>query len=257
MIPAMKLIYAIFVMAVFLLNPRAVMAETRPLIAIVIDDMGVDQKRSDRAVKNLPSGVTFAYLPYARHIQKQVDTAKQQGHEIILHLPWEADNEKSYPGVDFLSIEMPLNKLRENLKNNLDGFQGYVGVNNHMGSKFSRDKAGLEIVMQELKSRNVFFLDSKTTPKSIAEKIATQHGVRTTHRDVFIDHTETAKAVNKALKEIEAGALRRGSAIAIGHPKDLTLSALESWLPTLEAKGFELVPLSAVLQYREEKQHAK
>ncbi|MCE9507581.1 MAG: divergent polysaccharide deacetylase family protein [Alphaproteobacteria bacterium] len=233
------------------LLPKAIPAPYgRPLIAIVIDDMGVDQKRSERAVRNLKPQVTLSYLAYAPRIRAQVASAKKQGHEIFLHLPWEPDSAHADPGPHHLSVDMPKEQLQQNLLANLGGFDGYVGVNNHMGSKFSRYRAGLETVMAELKKRGVFFLDSRTTPDSIAEKVALEYDIPATRREVFLDHVEKPEFVAAALREVESVALQKGSAVAIGHPKDMTLDALEAWLPTLEAKGFQLAPVTTVIKYR-------
>jgi len=222
-----------------------------PLIAIVIDDVGVDIKRSARAVGKLKAPVTISYLAYSSHIQQQVEAARAKGHEVILHLPWEADNAKADPGPNHLSINMSPEQIQKNLLANLDGFTGYVGVNNHMGSRFSRYRPGLEVVMAELKKRGVFYLDSKTTPDSIAEKVAHEYGIPAAHRDVFLDHDENSRMVRTSLREVEAIARRRGSVIAIGHPKDVTLNALEPWLATIEARGFRLVPLTEMIKYRQ------
>lgn len=234
------------------LLPQAIPAPYRkPLIAIVIDDMGVDQKRSARAAARLDPAVTLSYLAYAPHIREQVAAAKKAGHEIFLHLPWEPDNARAALGPHPLSVDMPKERLQQNLRANLDGFGGYIGVNNHMGSKFSRYRAGLEAVMAELEKRGVFFLDSRTTPDSIAEKVAAEYGIPATRRDVFLDHVEKPGPVAAALREVESVALQKGAAVAIGHPKDVTLDALEAWLPTLEAKGFQLAPVTTVIKYRE------
>lgn len=224
--------------------------DNRPMIAIVIDDVGVDLKRSARAVRDLQAPVTLSYLAYARHIRAQAAFARARGHEVMLHMPWEPDRETTDPGVHHLSVNMSPKQLEENLRINLEGFEGYVGVNNHMGSKFSRHRAGLEIVMAELKKRGMFFLDSRTTGDSIAENVAREYGVPAASRDVFLDHDENAQRVSASLQAVEDIARRKGSAIAIGHPKDVTLDRLEAWLPTLAAKGFQLVPLSTVFERR-------
>lgn len=230
----------------------AVAEKEKPMIAVVIDDMGVNIKGSARATEHLSPAVTLSFLAYARHIREQVKAAQEKGHEIMLHLPWEADNKKADPGPHHLSVDMTSELLQKNLIANLEGFEGYVGLNNHMGSKFSRYRPGLEIVMAELSKRGVFFLDSKTTSTSIAESVARDYGLSTTHSDVFLDHEENPKMVGSSLHEVEAIARRRGSVVAIGHPKKVTLDALEAWIPTLEAKGFQLVPLSRVVTYRQE-----
>lgn len=226
----------------------------RPAISIVIDDMGVDAKRSLRAVDNLPAPVALSYLAYAPRVKAQVDGAKSKGHEICLHLPWEPKNGKADPGPHALTSDMSEEKLQKALKTNLDAFAGYDCVNNHMGSKLSRDHDKLAIIMKALKERNVAFLDSRTVPGSLAEKTARAHGVATTHRDVFIDHHEKPENIASALAEVETIALERGLAIAIGHPKDTTLAHLEAWLPSLERKGFRLVTLSEAIALRQQKQ---
>ena len=223
----------------------------KPIIAIVMDDMGVDRKKSARVVKNLNPSVTLSFLPYSTNIQEQVDAAMERGYEVILHLPMEPDRKTVNPGPNHLAVGMTKEQIQKNLLVNLDGFSGYVGVNNHMGSKFSRDRTGVEIVMKEIKKRGVFFLDSRTTLHTILRKVAQEHGISVTYRDVFLDHLETPEFVAAALDKVEDIARLRGSAVAIGHPKDITLDALEAWLPEVEAKGFKLVPLSAVLKYRQ------
>ncbi len=227
-----------------------VLPDVLPMIAIVIDDAGIDVKRSARAVRNLKAPVTMSYLAYARNIREQVAAAREKGHEVILHMPWEADRPTADPGLHHLSVSMSQEQVQKNLKANLDSFEGYVGVNNHMGSKFSRHRAGLEVVMAELKKRGVFYLDSRTTADSIAETVAREYDVPAAQRDVFLDHEENAQMVGSSLQAVEDIARRTGSAIAIGHPKDVTLDRLEAWLPTVEARGFRLVPLSKVIAFR-------
>jgi hypothetical protein len=222
----------------------------KPMIAIIIDDLGVDRRHSIMAAEKLPAKVTLSYLAYAGQIQEQVQAAQRRGHEIMLHLPMEPDRETADAGPHHLAIEMTKEQIQKNLTANLDGFTGYTGVNNHMGSKFSRYALGLDIVMAEIKKRGLFFVDSRTAPDSIIEKTAQKHNIATTHRDVFLDHVETSAFTAEALKRTEMIARHSGSAIAIGHPKDITVQALEAWIPTLEAKGFQLVTVSDILKYR-------
>jgi len=223
----------------------------KPIIAIVMDDMGVDRKKSARVVKNLNPSVTLSFLPYSTNVQEQVDAAMERGYEVILHLPMEPDRKTVNPGPNHLAVGMTKEQIQKNLLTNLEGFSGYVGVNNHMGSKFSRDRPGVETVMEEIKKRGVFFLDSRTTRHTILRKVAQEHGISATYRDVFLDHVKTSEFVVAALGKVEDIARLKGSVVAIGHPKDITLDALEAWLPEVEAKGFKLVPLSAVLKYRQ------
>lgn len=234
--------------------PEAIPAvKDKPLIAIVIDDVGLDRKRSARAA-DLPAEVTLAFLPYSPDIWIQAKTAQAKGHQLIVHMPMEADRITADPGPDALETEISPLILRARILSNLSAFEGYAGVNNHMGSKFTRDRDGLRILMSELKNRGLFFLDSRTVPGSQGETIAREAGVPATHRDVFIDHYEDAAKVAYYLGQIEKVARRAGSVVAIGHPKDVTLEALEKWLPGLEEKGFRLATLGEVMELRKSRQ---
>lgn len=221
-------------------------ARDRPMIAIIIDDMGLDRKRSARAL-DLPAPVTMAYLPYAREVRKQVKEAREKGHEILVHMPMQPGRETADPGPDHLAAGLSVREIRRRVIKNLSAFEGYIGVNNHMGSHFTCcAREGLEELMEELASRGLIFLDSKTSPRSIAGDVAREHGLTVLDRDVFIDDEETFAFTESALRRIERKAQRQGYAVAIGHPRDITLKALKAWIPTLEKKGFQLVPISAV-----------
>jgi polysaccharide deacetylase 2 family uncharacterized protein YibQ len=222
----------------------------KPMIALVIDDMGVDRKRSAQALK-LPAPVTMSYLPYGRKIKEQVAAAQKAGHEILVHVPMEPERRTADPGPDYLGVKFTAEEIHKRLVRNLSAFDGYVGINNHMGSKFTCcNRAGLEVVMKELKKRDLLFLDSKTVAHSLAEKVAAEYNLPASHRDVFLDDEETDSFTEEALTEVERTARKRGAAIAIGHPRDITLKAIMAWIPKAEARGFQFVPLSAAVRYR-------
>ena len=225
-------------------------AEDQPMIAIVIDDMGLDIKRSRRAI-DLPAPVTLSWLPYASNLPEQVSTARAEGHEQMVHIPMEPESAKENPGPGALLTGMEKKELRERIRKNLAAFDGYVGINNHMGSKFTQQAPQMAVVMEELKKRSLMFLDSRTAADSKAESVAVDHEVPATHRDVFLDDTATPEAVVKSLELLEGVARRRGMAVAIGHPKDVTLSALEKWIPEARAKGFQLVPITTIVRYQD------
>ncbi|MEK9661746.1 MAG: divergent polysaccharide deacetylase family protein, partial [Alphaproteobacteria bacterium] len=126
-------------------------------------------------------------------------------------------------------------------------FGSYVGINNHMGSRFTGEVEAMAPVMRALRARGLVYLDSRTSSRSAAPTAAHEAGVPVVVRDVFIDHERTSEAVASALATVEEVARRNGRAIAIGHPRDVTIAALTRWLPRLEANGFRLVPLSAIV----------
>lgn len=224
----------------------------RPAIAIVIDDVGLDTKRSLRTL-DLPPAVTLAYLPYSPHVAAQARQAAAKGHELMVHLPMEPKGMRANPGPNYLGVEHTAEELEKRIAANLNAFDGYAGVNNHMGSAFTSHAPGMQVFMRALKKRNVYFLDSKTAPESVAESAAKEAGIQTTHRDVFLDHYEDTAHVLAALEQVERVAQKAGTAVAIGHPKDVTLDALMQWLPTLEEKGFDLIPMSAMIERRQKR----
>jgi polysaccharide deacetylase 2 family uncharacterized protein YibQ len=221
---------------------------SRPLIAIVIDDVGIDRPRSKRAWE-LPGPMTMSFLPYARDLRDQAKAARAHGHELMLHLPMEPSG-RNDPGPNALLVSLSESDLKQRVTTALDSFDGYVGVNNHMGSRFTANRAGMEVALRQLKARGLLFLDSRTTPQSVGDQIAQELGVPSVARHVFLDDVDSLAAVRAKLAETEAMARRQGFAVAIGHPHEATIQALAEWLPTVAGKGFALAPLSAVLRKR-------
>ncbi|NKD76540.1 divergent polysaccharide deacetylase family protein [Haematospirillum sp. H1815] len=217
-------------------------------VAIVIDDMGVDQVRSRRVI-DLPGPLTTSFLTFAHDLKHQARSAAAAGHELMMHMPMEPKGKVS-PGPDALLVRMGKEEIASRVHNMLDRMEDYVGINNHQGSKFTENEAGLKVVMTALKQRRLFFLDSRTSGQSVGGRIAEEEGVRTIDRDIFLDHENRPGYVEKQLALTEDLAKRRGYAIAIGHPRDATIGALRRWLPTLSSKGIALVPVSTLIDMR-------
>ena len=218
----------------------------KPKIAIVIDDVGMNVEQS-RAAINLPSQVTLAFLPYAETVRELAAKASSGGHEIIIHAPMEAMDSNKNLGPMALRSDMDYASFAAELDKMTKSFEGYVGVNNHMGSRLTQNPESMGYLMDQLKQRQLYFLDSRTIATSVAADMANTYGIPYATRDVFLDHEETPKFVKDALKKLEETARRKGHAIAIGHPKEVTMKELKKWVKTVEAKGFELVPVSELL----------
>lgn len=227
----------------------------RPMIAIVIDDLGVDKRRSAQAIA-LPQPVTLAFLPYATELESQVQEARLLGHELLVHLPMEAKDQKRDPGPHALTTELGDDELLRRLRWDLDRFDGYVGVNNHMGSRFTRDRHAMELIMRELKSRGLLFLDSRTVPDSVGPEIARELQIPFAARQVFLDDDQSAKEVEARLAETARIARTHGYAIAVGHPHDGTLQALHEWMARVQDDGFTLVPVSAIVRHTWAMEHS-
>ena len=219
-----------------------VIKKQQPMIAIVIDDMGISAKRT-ADISSLKYPITSSFLTYAKNLKKQISKAKDNGHEIMAHLPMEPKVMQHY--IDsMLLTSMSDKEVLKTLKKMLDTIPEAKSVNNHMGSKFTEDKHRMAIVMKELSKRKIAFLDSKTTPKSAGPKQAKRFNVSLTMRNVFLDNKDDFDYITKQLHQTEEIARRNGYAIAIGHPKAQTYNALKAWLPTLKNKGIMLLHLS-------------
>ena len=226
----------------------ATVDDDRPIIAIVIDDLGLNRVNTAE-LNSLPSPLTLAFLPYAGRIDAQTEAAQAAGHELMLHLPMEPIG-SDWPGPDALTTKLDRQEFLTRLEKNLNRFKGFVGINNHMGSKLTANDSRMDVVMRELRKRDVLFLDSKTSPRSVAGETAGRNGVPNTTRDVFLDHVIDPGAIKRQLALTEKIARQSGSAVAIGHPHNTTIQALRDWLPSLEARGFALAPISAVVARR-------
>ena len=223
------------------------------MVAVVIDDMGLDRKRSARTVK-LPGPLTLSWLPYADDLPAQTAAAKAAGHELMLHLPMEPSIRVN-PGPDALLTSLSVDENLRRLDRALGRFSGFVGVNNHMGSRFTADRAALRPIIAEINRRGYLWYDSRTAPASVGMALAAEIGAPWAGRDVFLDHVMTAGEVAKALARLETLAKQHGVATAIGHPHDVTIDALTRWLPELPKRGLTLVPLSAVVAAKQSSSH--
>ncbi|MBU0799537.1 MAG: divergent polysaccharide deacetylase family protein, partial [Alphaproteobacteria bacterium] len=215
-------------------------------VVVIIDDLGVDRKHS-REILELPAPITAAFLPYADNVAPMVADARAAGHEIMIHMPMAPTNTELDMGSVALRPDMSPAEFEAVLKKAFSVFDGYVGMNNHMGSLLTQDRGAMERLMGRLYEQGLLFVDSRTIGSSIAGQVAADHSVPHAVRDVFLDHDPTYEGVVKSLKSVEDVARRNGTAIAIGHPKPATIRALQEWLPTLTDKKLVLVPVSAVV----------
>lgn len=215
-------------------------------IAVIIDDVGLVHSLSSRAIK-LPAFVTLSFLPYASELQAQADVARQAGHTLMLHLPMEPLGRES-PGPNALLTQQDQAEWARRLDLALNSFTGFSGVNNHMGSKFTMDAKGMTFVANVLREKGLFFVDSRTSGKSIAEEVMRRSGVPTVKRDVFLDDDPAMVAVRSELARAEQVARRKGQAVVIGHPHAVTLEALEDWIPDAQARGFQLIPVQELVK---------
>ncbi|MCW8901602.1 MAG: divergent polysaccharide deacetylase family protein [Gammaproteobacteria bacterium] len=227
----------------------------QPAISIIIDDMGYRLKSGQRAV-NLPGDLTYSFLPHAPHVNKLSQNAHEQNKEVMLHLPMEAEAGKKL-GPGGLTECMTEKKFNEVLLSSINSIPHVSGFNNHMGSLLTKSPLWMKRLMQEVAmDKKLFFVDSKTTSDSVAHKVASAEGLNSIQRDIFIDHEDSKIFIQKQLRKLIQKAQQNGTALAIAHPKEITLSELEKWLPELESKGIKLVSVSKLISLRQQRKLA-
>jgi polysaccharide deacetylase 2 family uncharacterized protein YibQ len=218
----------------------------RPMIAVVLDDVGVVRRNADLAMA-LDPPVTLAFMSYANGVGEMVAEARARGHEIMMHVPMEPLDRSEDPGPNALLAGLPADELARRIAWHLSRFDGYVGINNHMGSRFTADAPGMGQVMAALKARGLLFVDSRTSPQSVGVDTARSAGVPAASRDVFLDNELDAREIGARLADLEHRARQHGAAIGIGHPHPETVAALRRWLPEARARGFVIVPVSTIV----------
>ncbi len=213
-------------------------------IALIIDDMGNRKAAGEQALA-LPGNITYSFLPHTPYAHKQAIRAHELKREIMLHLPMESALGNPL-GAGALTQSMPREEFLAVLKRDLDSLPYVAGVNNHMGSLLTRDPTAMRWLMGSLREADLFFVDSRTTDATVAERVAQEHLVASARRHVFLDYIQEREIVREQLAALVATARREGSAIGIGHPHPETLAVLMEELPKLQAEGIELVPVSAL-----------
>jgi len=223
--------------------------DERYRIAVIIDDLGLSPAAFNR-IAALPAPLTLAIMSYAPEAPVLAQAAHAAGHEVLVHVPMEPEGDID-PGPHALTTEQTREAFEQQLAWDLDRFDGYVGINNHMGSRVTANAERMTWLFEELERRGLMFVDSRTTKETVAPMLAEHFGLPFAERDVFLDNEFGADAVEAQLKALESEARKYGYAVAIGHPHAGTIAALKAWLPTLADRGFALVPISDIAAHRD------
>jgi Uncharacterized protein conserved in bacteria len=216
-------------------------------VAIIIDDVGYVTAAAD-AMLTVPAPLTFSILPFGPYSRKYADAAKERGFEIILHLPLEPMDSKINPGPGLIKRDWTEEQIDNQLSADLEQVPWAIGINNHEGSAGTSDDRLMGILMKEIKRRQLFFVDSMTTAKSVAEKYARLNGLPFARRHVFIDNQKDLASKEAALRELIRIALRDGQAIGIAHVRENSADAIKEMLPEFVKAGIEIVPVSELVK---------
>ncbi|HKK01465.1 MAG TPA: divergent polysaccharide deacetylase family protein, partial [Desulfuromonadales bacterium] len=212
-----------------------------------IDDMG-GTLRSARRLLALGIPLTFSILPNTPEAPQVAELAHRSGTEVIIHIPMEPQGYPAInPGKGALMVGMPAKKIRTLFAGYRQRVPYAVGGNNHEGSLFTEQVAGMDTVLEEMKKDGLFFVDSLTTAQSVGYREARRLGVPTAVRDRFLDNKLNVGKISRQIEKLVQLAKRQGHAIAICHPHPQTIEALEHEASYLKNAGVEFVPVSQMV----------
>ena len=214
-------------------------------IAIIIDDLGHNLQRG-KAFIDLPAPLTFAILPHTTHAHQIAAAAHQARKEIMVHLPM-ANVANTPIGPGGLTANQPKVEFLVALDAAIKSVPFAQGINNHTGSYLTQQPQQMNWLMSDMKQRDLFFVDSRTTPNSVAKIVADEHQVFASSRDVFLDNDRNPEAIDAAFQYLIKKARQDGSAIAIGHPYPETLKYLKKAIPKLAAEGIQVLTTSSLI----------
>ncbi len=218
-----------------------------PRIAIVIGGLGIGAAATGNAISKLPASVTLAFAPYGADMPRWAGRARIKGHELLLQLPMEpADYPDNDPGPQTLVSALTTEQNLDRLHWLLSRLQGYVGVMNLMGARFTANEAALSPILRDVAKRGLLYLDDGTAPKSAAAQIAGSIQAPFLKADLVIDTAPNWGEIDAALAKLEAIAAERGSAVGIASASPVSIERIARWAKAAEARGIKIVPLSVL-----------
>lgn len=228
--------------------PAAPAEQTKPprtaYLTLIIDDLGQNPVR-DQRVLNLPGPVTLAIMPDTPHATEFARQGHRAGKTVMLHMPMDPAT-----GPFAWHPELPLAELESRLNAALLKVPYAAGINNHMGSRMTAEPVAMGWLVAEVQRRHLFFVDSRTSAKTVAAAQAQKIGLASVSRDVFLDDERTAEAITRQLKIAIELAHKQGSAVMIGHPYPVTLDVLEREMPRLKAQGIDWIDVRRMISVR-------
>ncbi len=216
-------------------------------LAVIVDDCGYDLS-SVRALTDLKLPFSYAILPFKNFSSDVLEIVKNTGNVPMLHLPMEPENRSAMSeGKNTICVEMNKAKITELTRRAADSLPGILGMNNHQGSRVTADEAAIRTVLQEMKRSGLFFIDSRTSSKSVGVAVAKKLGVPTAKNDLFLDNSTDVSEIRKQMYAALEMAERNGSAIAICHARPNTVKAWQLYADEIRATGITFVPVTELL----------
>jgi polysaccharide deacetylase 2 family uncharacterized protein YibQ len=218
-----------------------------PRIALVVTGLGISSTTTGEALK-LPRGVSLAFAPYGSDLERIASRARSEGHEILLQLPMEPfDYPDNDPGPQTLLTSLAPEQNLDRMHWLMSRFQGYVGVANYMGSRFTASDTSFAPMLREVAKRGLMYLDDGSSPRSLAGQISVANGLPFAKASVVLDAVPTPNEIDRALLRLESMARDGGIAVGIVGALPVSIARLAKWAKAAESRGFLLVPISAAV----------
>jgi len=223
-------------------------AAKMPVVAIVIGGLGVGAAKTVDAIMKLPPAVTLAFTPYGADPSKLAERARAQRHEILLQVPMEPfDYPDNDPGPQTLLTSLTPEQNIDRLHWHFSRFQGYAGIANFMGARFTAADAVLQPVIREAAKRGLGYLDDGSSPRSTAPALTAAQAVPFAKADFTIDAVPTSGEIDRTLVKLETLAKERGMAVGVASALPISIDRIAGWIKTLDSRGIMLVPLTTAM----------
>ena len=218
-----------------------------PRVAIVVGGLGIGSAATADALSKLPGPVTLAFAPYGSNLSELAGRARSEGHEILVQAPMEPfDYPDNDPGPQTLLTALDATANIDRLQWVMSRFQGYVGIANTMGARFTSAEPALAPVLREVAKRGLLYLDDGSSPRSVAREIAAANNLAFAKADAVIDAVPTAADIDRALGRLETMARERGIVVGVAGALPVTIERIAKWAKAAEGRGVQLIPISAV-----------
>lgn len=223
-------------------------AAKMPVVAVVVGGLGVGAAKTADAIMKLPPAVTLAFTPYGADPAKLTERARAQRHEILLQIPMEPfDYPDNDPGPQTLLTTLTPEQNIDRLYWHLSRFQGYAGIANFMGARFTATDTVMQPVIREAAKRGLGYLDDGSSPRSTAPSLTTAQSMPFAKADFTIDAVPTSAEIDRTLLKLETLAKERGLAVGVASALPISIERLAAWIKTLDSRGIMLVPLTTAM----------
>jgi polysaccharide deacetylase 2 family uncharacterized protein YibQ len=223
-------------------------APNAPRIALVVGGLGIGANGTANALRVLPGPITLAFAPYGGNLARQVARARETGHEVLLQVPMEPfDYPDNDPGPHTLLTSNDAGQNLDRLHWLMSRFQGYVGIVNYMGGRFTASEQVMGPVLKEAAARGLIYLDDSSSARSLASQIAGANNLAFAKADIIVDQVPNARDIDRALGRLETTARARGVAVGFAGALPVSVERIAHWVKGAESRGIQLVPITAVV----------